>query len=50
MRFNLEAILILDLQDGVAYAAFLNGLLSGRFKFFLVKGKVTTLADALRRA
>jgi len=50
MRFNREAILISDLQDGVAYAAFLNGLLPGRFKFFLVENKVTTLADALRRA
>ena len=49
MRFNREAILISDLQDGVAYAAFLNGLLPGRFKFFLVKSKATTLADALRR-
>jgi len=36
MRFNGEVVLILDLQDGVAYAAFLNGLLLGRFKFYLV--------------
>jgi len=50
MRFNREAILIPDLQDGVAYAAFLNGLLPGIFKFFLVESKVTTLVDALRRA
>jgi len=50
IRFNREAILILDLQDGIVYAAFLNGLLSGRFKFFLVESKVTTLANALRRA
>jgi len=50
MRFNREAILIPDLQDGVAYVAFLNGLLLRRFKFFLVQSKVTTLANALRRA
>ena len=49
MRFNREAILIPDLQDGVAYAAFLNGLLLGRFKFSLVESKANTLADALRR-
>jgi len=48
MRFIREAILIPELQDGVAYAAFLNGLLLGRFKFSLVKSKV--LAHALRRA
>jgi len=29
---------------------FLNGLLPGIFKFFLVESKVTTLADVLRRA
>jgi len=39
-----------NLQDGVAYAAFFNGLLSGRFKFSLAKSKVTTLVEALRRA
>ena len=50
MRFNREAILIPDLQDGVAYVAFLNGLLSGRFKFFLIERKVTTLVNVLRRA
>jgi len=49
MRFNREAILISDLQDGVAYAAFLSGLLSERFKFSLIESKVTTFADALRR-
>jgi len=49
MRFNREAILISDLQDDVAYAAFLNGLLLGRFKFSLVESKVTTLVDTLRR-
>jgi len=36
MRFNREDILIPDLQDGVAYASFLNRLLLGRFKFSLV--------------
>jgi len=49
-RFNHEAVLIPDLQDGVAYAAFLNGLLLGRFKFSLVESKVTTLVEALGRA
>jgi len=34
MRFNREVVLIPKLQDGVAYTAFLNGLLLGRFKFF----------------
>jgi len=50
MRFNWEAVLILDLPDGVAYAAFLNGLLLGRFKFSLVESKVITLVDSLRMA
>jgi len=50
MRLNREAVLIPDLQDGVAYAAFLNGLLLGRFKFFLIESKVITLVDALRMA
>jgi len=49
-RFNHEAVLIPDLQDGVAYTAFLNGLLPGKFKFSLAESKVTTLAEALRRA
>jgi len=49
-RFNHEAVLIPDLQDGVAYAAFLNGLLPGRFKFTLAESKVTTLVEALGRA
>jgi len=40
-----KAVLIPNLQDGVAYTAFLRG----RFKFFLVESKVTTLADVLRR-
>jgi len=42
--------LIPNLQNGVAYTTFLNGLLSGIFKFFLVESKVTTLVDVLRRA
>jgi len=50
MRFNHEAILILDLQDGTSYIAFLNGLVLGKFKVFLVESKVTTLVDTLRRA
>jgi len=49
MRFNREAVLIPNLQDGVAYIAFLNGLLPEILKFFLAKSKVTTLADVLRR-
>jgi len=49
MRFNREAVSIPDLQDGVAYAAFLNELLSRRFNFSLVEGKVITLVDALRK-
>jgi len=34
-RFNHEVVLIPDLYDGATYAAFLNGLLPGRFKFSL---------------
>jgi len=49
-RFNHEAGLIPDLQDGVAYRTFLNGLLPGKFKFSLAESKVATLADALRKA
>jgi len=49
-RFNHEAVLIPDLQDGVAYAALLNELLPGRFKFSLAESKVTTLVEALGRA
>ena len=41
MRFNREAVLISNLQDGIAYTTFLNGLLLGIFKFFLVESKVT---------
>jgi len=35
MRFNREAILIPDLQDGVAYIAFFNALPPIRFKYSL---------------
>ena len=49
MRFNQEVVLIPGIQDGVAYAAFLNELLSRRFNFSLVEGKVITLVDALRK-
>jgi len=49
-RFNHEAILILDLHDGVVYVAFLNELLLGGFKFSLVESKVITLVEALGRA
>jgi len=48
-RFNREAVLIPDLQDGLAYIAFLNGLLPGRVKLSFIESKVTTLADALRK-
>jgi len=50
IRVNSEAILIPDLQDGVAYMAFLIGLLPRRVKFSLVESKVMMLAEALRRA
>jgi len=46
-RFHQEAVLIPDLEDGVVYTSFLNGL---RFKFSLVEQKETTLAEALRKA
>ena len=49
MRFNREVNLVSDLQDRIAYDAFLNGLLPGRFKFFLVES-ITILVDVLRRA
>jgi len=48
-RFNRKVVLIPDLQDGIVYTAFLNGLLPNRFKFSLAESKVTTLADALRK-
>jgi len=50
MRFNCEAVLILYLEDRIAYITFLNGLFPGQFKFFLAQSKVSTVADALRRA
>lgn len=42
--------MIPDLEDGVAYTSFLNGLKSGQFKFSLVEQKETTLVEALRKA
>ena len=39
----------MDLEDGVAYTSFLNGLKSGQFKFSLAKQKETTHAEALRK-
>ena len=36
-RFHQEAVLIPELEDGVAYTFFLNGLKSGRFKFSLAE-------------
>jgi len=49
-RFHQEAVLIPDLEDGVAYTSFLNGLKNGRFKFSLAEQKETTLVEALRKA
>jgi len=46
-RFNREAVLIPDFQDGVAYIAFLNGLLLKQFKLSLAKNKITVLVEAL---
>jgi len=43
-------VLIPDLEDGVPYTSFLNGLKSGHFKFSLVEQKEMTLVDALRKA
>ena len=34
----------------MAFDAFIRGLMSGSFKFDLVKKKITTLAEALREA
>ncbi|KAJ8431554.1 hypothetical protein Cgig2_029583 [Carnegiea gigantea] len=50
MMFSLRASLIWDLQDEVTYYAVLNGLLPGRFKFYLSKSKTTKLVEATRRA
>jgi len=49
MKFNCETVLIPDLYDEVAYTAFLNGLLSIQFKFYLIESKATTLVDVLKR-
>ena len=49
-RFNLEALQIQDLNDGVTFDAFIRGLRSKSIKFDLVKKKITTLAEALREA
>ena len=49
-RFHQEAMLIPDLEDGVAYTSFLKGLKSGCCKFSMVEQKETTLAEALRKA
>ena len=49
-KFNDEVMLIPNLLDGIPYITFLNGLLPHRFKFSLAASKVTTMADALRRA
>jgi len=42
--------LIPDLEGGMAYTSFLNGLKSGQFKFSLAEQKEATLAEALRNA
>jgi len=39
-------VLILDLEDRVAYNSFLNGLKSGRFKLSLAEQKEMMLAEA----
>ena len=36
-RFHEEAVLVLDLEDEVAYTFFLSGLKNGQFKFSLAK-------------
>ena len=43
-------MLIPDLEDGVAYTSFLNGLKRGRFRFSLAEQKETTLDEARRKA
>ena len=42
--------MIPDLQDRITYIAFLNDILSSKFKFSLAESKVTNLADTLRKA
>jgi len=49
-RFHQEAVLILDLEDGVAYTSFLNGLENRLFKFSLTEQKESSLAEALEKA
>ena len=49
-RFNHEAVPIPDLQDAVAHAAFLKGLLLGRFKLSLAESRVSIVIEALGRA
>ena len=49
-RFHQEAVLIPDLEDGVVYTSFLNGLKMRRFKFSLAEQNETMLAEALRKA
>ena len=49
-RYNLEALKIQDLKDGMAFNAFIKGLRPWSFKFDLVRKKITTLAEALREA
>jgi len=49
-RFHQEVVLIPNLEEGVAYTSFLNGLKSRRFKFSLAEQKEITLAEALRKA
>lgn len=48
-HFHQEATLIPDLEDGVAYASFLNQLKSEQFKFSLTEMKEATIAEALRK-
>ena len=47
--FHQEVVLISDLEDGVAYTSFLNGLKSGHFKFSLAEQKEIMLAETLRK-
>jgi len=51
MRSHCEAILIPNLQDGVIFTGFLNGLLPRRFQFFLAESdKHSVDVEVLRRA
>jgi len=49
IRFNWEAVVILDLQERVAYKTFPNELLLRRFKFFFAESKTTTLIETSKR-